>query len=477
MNLTLQRDREAAAVERGRGLLFRVVLALTLLNAAFFIWSNRFLPISDYPDWLFQGVLFCKFLQRDLPNLYHLKGYPVPYATLVTIVTGTLALVFRPEVAGKIVLSALIVAFIWSSLYLLWSAGVPSTSPVRAVPLLLAFNTYFFWGELSYLLGISLFFFYCGWLLRDRQDLRTRSPWAFLAWSIALFFSHLLTYLFALLMTAGVYSGQLRRREGRKTLFAFVPTIVMTAWYAATRIRTHDIGTGPIWIFWTPHLIAGRWFAAFSPFQQFLPWLPISLPVMKAAAGLDLLCGLAALGLWPACLALWLRGRRKQMTLLLFAVVFLAGFFATGFAFAGMVSPGERFLYPAAWLALCWLGANWVPRGAVAQVLTACVLVLLAAQAVFLDVYVGRVASRLDSVYAELRAAPDRAEFCRIYESYLVREQTTAHRGGLDRFLTNHASVIRLPYYLYIERGTSAPIFQIGIFTYDGPGTGENLCM
>ena len=473
-----QRAESAEQVESEHSWLFRAVLTLTLANALWFIWSNRFIPMSDYPDWVYQGWIFSRILRGAPLAHYTLKHYPVPNATLVTMVMGTLGLATSPESAGKIVLSLILVLFVAGSVQMLRSLRRSERNPLLLIPLLLTLNSYFFWGEISFLCGIGLFFLYCGWLFRRLDNFDSIPVLAFTGWSIVLFFSHLLPYLSAILVTGCVAFAGMNWRRAWRLSAAIVPSVAATVWYAGERVQAHNPGAGPLWLGWTPHLFAGHFIAAFSPYPEFLPSFGIRAPAMPVAAILSLfVCGLIV-AIWLVCAGSWLTRRRARAGIFAAASICLAGVVLAGFAFAGWVSPGERLLYPAAWLAMAWLGLQICPReyrrlrGAAMIVLTG----LIVLQCILIDTY-GRAASlEFGRAYRRLAAAESRDAFCKIYQDYVTSEQIQQHRKGLDKFLTGHSGFMRLPYYLFIERDQGAPIFQNGIFNYDGPGNNENLC-
>jgi len=475
---TGQSVKGGAGIE-GRAVATRVAVTIAFANGLWFIWSNRFLPLSDYPDWIYQGLLFSKLLAGRLPHLYALKRYPVPNAAIVTAALGLLNLLMSPEAAGKVVLTGAIGTFLFGSVYLLESLPRASGNPFVLVPALLMFNTHFFGGELSFLAGLSLFFIYSGILIRRLDAYDSLSPRFFLGWSLLFFFTHFETYIFAVLITAILSFQRCDKRRARALIIAFLPTACLSVWYVAARLVTHDLGSGSFWVPWTLHLVAGRYLGAFFLFPEFLPWLSIQHPVMRLAAILDLAAAAFIGMMWAFCAAAWVRGRRENASVLAAAAVFAVGFPVAGFELAGTYDPGGRFLYPAAWLAMCWLGAGARVRESklLARSATVGLVGLLAAQCAFLDVYAAGVSYHLAGVYRQLRDAPTRAEFCEIYDSYRKDEEPKPHRTGLDRFLTNHSTVVRLPYYLYAERGETAPIFQTGIFSYNGPGNNEDLCL
>ena len=456
------------------GIIFRSTVAACVLSALFLIWSHRFLPISDYPDWMFEGSIVAELIHGKAPASYSFKHYPVPYAATVALL-GLLDLVFPAEVSGKIVLSLCIILFALSSTYLLKSLRPDTKSPLLLLPPLFLLNTYFFWGELAYLFSLSFFFLYCGYLFRRVYQSKPINWWMVCGASIAMFFCHFLPYAAAILVTLTFLLAESRTSLIRRFLISFAPSLGLTIWYAIERSSLKQLSA--MWEFWTLHQFAGRWIAAFSPFPEFLPWLGIQAPEMKIFAVLNLLVAIAVALTLPLCLA-WARTRHQYAGVLASAVVCGIAVVACGYEFEGMVSPGERFLYPAVWIALCWLVGAQLPAddSPVNRGLTLSFIGLLACQAVFMQTDVAAVSTELAAVYAKLSSATSQADFCATYDTYLRQSWDEPHRKGLDVLLTNHASAPRLPYYLYVERKTEAPIFSIGILNYSGDGDNEDLC-
>ena len=87
---------------------FRIAFAACLISALALIWSYRFLPIPDYPDWIFEGSIVTKLLRGQPLASYSFKHYPVPYSGTVAIL-GLLDLILAPEISGKLVLSLCVI--------------------------------------------------------------------------------------------------------------------------------------------------------------------------------------------------------------------------------------------------------------------------------------------------------------------------------------------------------------------------------
>jgi hypothetical protein len=456
-------------------ILFRTTFAACVISALVLIWSHRFLPISDYPDWVFEGSIVAELIQGKTLASYSFKHYPVPYSGTVALL-GALDLAFKPEISGKIVLSLCVILLALSSSYLLKSLGNDSKNPLLLIPLLFLLNTFFFWGELAYLFSLSVFFFYCGYLFRRIYRSEPINWWIVGGASIAMFFFHFLPYATAVLVTLTLIFAESRTELLGPLVISFAPSIGFTIWYAVKRISL--TGIGPDWMFWTPHQFAGRWIAAFSPFPEFLPWLGIQAPWMKVFASLNLVAAIVLTLVLPLCVLAWVRARPRYFGVLASAVVCGVAVIAAGYEFEGMLSPGERFLYPAVWIGLCWLVGAQLPGrvSGFSRALTISVIALLTCQIAFMQINVGAVSDDLAALFSKLRSADSQAEFCATYETYLQQSLDKPHRTGLEVLLTNHTSAPRLPYYLYMERKVEAPIFQIGILDYSGIGDNEDLC-
>ncbi len=456
-------------------ILFRTTFAACVISALVLIWSHRFLPISDYPDWVFEGSIVAELIHGKTLTSYSFKHYPVPYSGTVALL-GVLDLAFKPEISGKIVLSLCIILLALSSSYLLKSLGNDSENPLQMIPLLFLLNTFFFWGELAYLFSLSVFFFYCGYLFRRTYRSEPVNWWIVGGASIAMFFFHFLPYATAILVTLTLIFAESRTELLSPLVISFAPSIGLTVWYAVK--RSSLTGIAPDWMFWTPHQFAGRWIAAFSPFPEFLPWLGIQAPWMKVFASLNLVVAIVLTLVLPLCVLAWVRARPGYFGVLASAVVCGVAVIATGYEFEGMLSPGERFLYPAVWIGLCWLVGAQLPGrvSGFSRALTISVIALLTCQIAFMQINVGAVSDDLAALFSKLRSADSQAELCATYETYLQESLDKPHRTGLDVLLTNHTSAPRLPYYLYMERKVEAPIFQIGILDYSGIGDNEDLC-
>ncbi|MGA7871240.1 MAG: hypothetical protein WCA22_10105 [Candidatus Binatus sp.] len=359
------------------------------------------------------------------------------------------------------------------------SLNASEESPLLYIPLLLTYAQYLFIGELGYMLGVALFFYYVGYLVRHRGQLAAISGWFFCLAGLILFATHLLPFCIALLVTGIFACFEWSRALIRKLIFAFSLPVTLTLWYALARFFSEPLASRGFWQFWTTARFAGAVVAVYTPFHKFLPWLTIGSRAVQVGA----IANLVTLGVitlvWLACgAAIWF-GRRGYLPAMVAAATCLFCFVATGFQFAEMISPGERFAYPALWLAICWLGSQWDPSEypLISLLGRSLMCSLLIGQAIYLDVCVGTVSSRLGDLYAQLSATQSHGEFCSIYEAYRVESNDPAHRRGLNRFVTNHPTAPHVPYYIYAERGTESIISGSSMVRYYlGDGDRDDLC-
>ena len=205
---------------------------------------------------------------------------------------GVLDLVFPPEMSGKVVLSLCVILFALSSTYLLNSLRGDTDNPLILVPLLVLTKHLLLLGRaiLSFRPVLVLPVFRL--LVSSNLPLGTdqlvacrrcvNSDVLFSLYPVCDSDSRLIDLIFV---------------ESRTELIgpfaiSFAPSIGLTIWYALERSSLKQLA--PAWTFWSPHQLAGRWLAAFSPFPEFLPWLGIQAPWMKVFAILNLLVALAS---------------------------------------------------------------------------------------------------------------------------------------------------------------------------------------
>jgi hypothetical protein len=453
---------------------YLAVVAIFLLNAVWFIWSHRFLPLQDYPDWLYQGFILSKLFRQSAAAAFSVRRYPVPDSTF-TFVLAVLDLGLPPEMSGKIVLTLMVVLFVFGSIYLL-TAFQPRETPLHYVPLLLCFNSFLLWGNCAYYLGLTIFFFFCGYLLR-RRSLAKRALLSIAL--LLLFMTHLLPYLAALCVMGVVALAEVKKIGRRALVTAFLiasPSMLLVVWYAVGRFHSGELA-GHGWVWWySRNLFASAFIFAFAPFHIFLPFVSVRGIPMRFAALLNV--GWAAMVLLVLVLAVRasLRSERPSSLAARCATALMIAFVLAGYNI-GLGNTGERFLIPAMLLACCWLAS--VPTastGRPAMLLRLSLISMVCMQALWLDTAAALAADALGATYAEMKRASDRGSLCSVYNYYFERSWTPSGPKGIGKFLPNTAGALRIPYYFYIEQDTPAPVLPFGLIHFKGPGSYNNLC-
>ena len=451
----------------------RLVAALVTVNALWIVWANRFLPLSDYPDYVYEGWILSQKMRGVQFKHYLIKHYAFTHAA-VPLLCSLLNFVVSPETSAKIVLSLAIVMFVAGSAYMLGACGATEHSQFFYIPLLYVFNSWFFWGEIDFYIGFVGFLFFAGYVLRRRDHPETVAPAIILIALCLIFVAHLMAYLACLAVVAGILWAQPKGASSRAILWPSLASVSLLVWYVAGRIAGHQLGGQQIYDPWTLRALAANFIDAFALFHIFLPWVNAHSSWMHAAGAINLIAALGILGMLCACLStLFQKGSENDAAPLWAILLCIVAYGAGGRSIFGVFG-AERFGYPAAWLAMSWAAARWKPAGA--RALGIAMSLLLAIQICALNVQVRSASSGLTTVYDKLKAAGSHSEFCSIYETYYKQTWAEPKRPGFERFLPNHQNTVRLPYYLDIERGASAPIFDAGIFNYRGPGNPSELC-
>jgi hypothetical protein len=457
---------------------FRLALVLVLGNAVWLIWSNRFPPLQDYPDWVYQGWVFSRALRGHSPPGYQILHYPVPNEML-TMSLGLLDLVFSPEISGKLVITLVIGLFTAGSIYLLTALNRSEDNPLLFVPFVFLFNGFLFGGELAYLLGLGELFIYAGYLIRTASSPERANPLLILVASCVLFFTHIAAYAAAVLISAAVLCANFRKQVWYRIVLPFLPSVLLLGWSFVAQKLHHGPAADAVWRFWTVHQLAGAVVEVFSPFQGFLPWIGFGGPIIHGAAILNaascvlVLCAIVATSFIP------FRVRTSSSFPVGLATLFCAtAVVAAGYSYGIFVCPGQRFLLPAGWLAFCQIG--FMLRGKLdhrlSRIASRALLLFVIVQGVYYAVIWPRVSAGIAEQYAMLAGSSSSEEFQRVCQESFDLGWPRARGPGLETMFPTHAPLTRVPYYIYLEQGDSPPIFPTGPLTKIANGNYQNTC-
>ncbi len=357
---------------KGIGLLADAAAVVVLLALVTLLWYTPYLPLQDFPEWVFQGRLVGDALAGNLPAAagYTVAWFPPPPDIAVSALLGLLGLVMPALMAGRLVV--VLIALVFVSGWWYFFTRINADNPFRWAGLLFACGYFFYMGFLSYVLGLGILFYALGWLLSGRARSAPEMFVGTAALSVALYVVHGIAWgIFLIALCIDLLRGAGQAQSGKQKLgilAATTPSLVLLALYVPGGTLQGGIGTYPS-VF--EQLINWRYgvmfFQRFEPFEQSLPLSLLNVGVWIVLAGF-----------WIA--VVW--GKRPPKigrVHLTLAVVLLILTLGLPFSHVnGLYSPNQRFIVPA--LAVLMAGAGASPaaraRGLVVPalgLLTVCV--------------------------------------------------------------------------------------------------------
>ncbi len=248
--------------------------------------------LQDYPDWVYQGVLFAKLVTRHPVPGYALKHYPVPNS-VTTVGVGLLSLVVGWQAAARLWLVLVLAALGAACLRVVRRLGGQHDAalPVFAASVVVGLDLWN--GSINFQLSLALFLLLLAHLLKPGAS---KVGTALL--SLLSFFTHMLPCGAGLLAITAL---ALQERDARRLLPA-VPTILCVGWYALSRdpgparqsplhLLPAVLALGAV-LFWTARASpeadpsvrrAGTWAVVWPP--------PLPTPMMVAVSKVLMLFG------------------------------------------------------------------------------------------------------------------------------------------------------------------------------------------
>lgn len=446
----------------------RIVMGSAVISALAFVWSYRFLPMQDWPDWIVQGTLFADALRNEVAAPYSIKHGPVPNV-ISSICIGLLSLLLHPETAGKLVLSSYVVGSAFAAYYLLRDtrAIVPFGILVASLITLTSFP--FFHGEINYALGLMVLYAGQGFLLRRTARHDVRALVGVLAFTTVIFFCHGACYALWVMFLVGFAWTARNWKINVGIAVAMLPSFVLTVLYTLSK----TVEAGAVVQGGSPlEIVTGfpkkLWlvFKFLAPFQGFYPFLDLRLAWVLVAGNF------VALGFVLFIVVRWIRTpsssddpglRVIRNTLLLYGVAFVLAPQFIG----GLLNPAERFVLPTFHLLLAAL-PSLRPQPDPASRLwhTRIGLIVLALQAAYLHGYGGFVSRKLEVAYAQMHEYAVQPTSAVLHESHFRYEgkAKVPPRPLAWQLLPLHFPMLRLTYYANREVGRALPIFETGQF-------------
>jgi hypothetical protein len=338
-----------------------------LVTAA--LCSVRPLPFYDYYLWLYQGHVIGALLFGAAPGpaalsrVYALSAVPVPNLAAPVLI-GLLNACLPVEVAGLVVVVGTVLGFSAAFAFLVRSVQRRPTW-VEYSGVLWAFGFFLEKGYLSYVIGLALAFVLVGVLQRVTTGPGRLTPpvlASIAALGLALYLSHLIAWSIGMLAVAThalVLARRGRRRDALRLALTALPGALLLCWYVLA------VRGGSGLMFYTSW--ANKVISLAEPLLFFLRLDPFPPPFPVFAANLG--AGLAVLGLlavntdWAGVRAACATRPVLWVSAMTAAVALLVPLAEVN----ELIKPDERFVLPAALLALAALPHRPLrPRTAVA---------------------------------------------------------------------------------------------------------------
>ncbi|MBX2991725.1 MAG: hypothetical protein KF749_11240 [Bacteroidetes bacterium] len=362
-------------------------VCVTILNVLL-IWAFRFLPLYDYPIWLYEVHLMRELSQPRFALFYEMVSAPVPNLGLVGIVWA-LSFFVPLEAAGKIFLTLCVVGLPWAFRYCVRKIADNVDTPVAYFGFPFSFNIFFFGGQ-AFLFGFIVLLLVIGCSFPKLHAMKLKD-WTILSFLLlVLYFIHAIAFVLAVGAFVGALaaSGSKPRNVGAFVL-ALVPALICMTWYYAS--TTGTAGGELHWSFW------GVAQSVLKSPLLFIKSFGISTPLP-----LTLLNGLWALALLILVSAAVIRARTGKMFDKRFAlaiiIAFLLMLLLPDVLFA-VYRPGTRFGFALIFLILLSISRIQLTKHWRIVAITVTAGVLL-----FNIVHFSSVNRQMEELYGDLQA-------------------------------------------------------------------------
>lgn len=415
-----------------------------LLSAAqvALVWCYRFIPIYDYPNWLYQSKILTDLAAggSSFGNDYALVRYPVPNATF-SVLVALMGQLFAYEVAGKIVLSIAVSLFSWGFWFASRRFGATRESALPLVGSPFAVSMFTLNAQ-NYTLALGMLFWFLAFFAVSFEG-RSRLLWLCMSAAILLIFlTHGVIYV---VLIGLLFARSLTQPSGTRVRIAFavLPSFVLAAWYiSATGL--HSSGSAswdtttlvrhcvkPLCIFFKSYGIV----PLFPPSYLNLAWISVVGVLMFVLFRRAF--GIRSIHWWLAL---------SGGGLLIVALIIPDPVF-------GVVQPGARFFFPAIFLLLLSAGPGGMLRRWHPVILGFGVLAFLYNVALFGSF--DRRASELDSALRVQDAVREPV--------YVIALDWETDTDASSRVAPSLNAMSFVPMYRFAELGFRYYIFETGL--------------
>jgi hypothetical protein len=263
----------------------KVIILLGILSSLP-LFLVRFLPVFDYPQWLYQASVIKNFAHYS--NWYTLNWIPVPNwgsAILLSLFTSILGI----ELSGKVVLALYAFFLVITFAYLV--RGITGrASSFEYIGPLLVYNYFFYNGFLSFTIGIPILLAALGFLSRLSPKPNRREIIILSILSVSAYLCHLVIWIpISVYVLIAVYP---LKNHNKSILISQIAPLILLAVYIGTQT-----GTGGMAIEYYKSFL-NKLYSLIGPLLPFHRIDPFEMPVPILFANFVVLSGIAILLLW-----------------------------------------------------------------------------------------------------------------------------------------------------------------------------------
>jgi hypothetical protein len=437
----------------------RKILFLSTIVFLLSIFITPRVPFQDYPDWIYQAKIFKEILKSNpgIISEFSLRPPVVPNSA-VTVFMGLMNFLFSPDLSGRI-LVALDFILIFMALRKIFKIGEVSQTIANSLALLFTPSIFFFYGFLSYNLGLGLYFLIALYPLPSTN--RSYSILFYALLFLVLYYIHFII-LFMTISTIFAFRVVLKKKNYLKASYlaiSLIPIIILYALYLTGPSK--ELQAQTIW----KYNILGKITAYINSMSIFYSFNDFS-----SNGEMILIMGLNIVFLIGLLYFLYsqVRGRlhniwRRDYSVIGFA--FWIGAFLTPFQIAGFGYKGDRFF---------WIGSIFLITAILAESKPFSAGKTKFAVALITTIMFGRSVMILFQGYNDYNTEnklssviPRKTEFTSFmlkfdYPEYYPNSGTI--RSLIEKSCPTIVTVHRIPVYLYLRREQNfKDIFKTGI--------------
>lgn len=216
---------------------YNIHMLIYLTIIVIYILSFKYIPMQDFPDWLYQSWLFSGMLHGKLPLM--LQPYIAPNIS-TTLILGGFCYLLPPFIAAKFFLILVSILLYTGILSFLQQFEPDESHRILLIPLsfLWTFNFNFFHGNISFLFGLALCF-HAMTIIHKKVP----SMWILLLTHIILYGTHFFGWAIYVFTTLVHLLWKKDLKNIKRFIISLIPTVLIFIHYCYTKVpvTNHDV--------------------------------------------------------------------------------------------------------------------------------------------------------------------------------------------------------------------------------------------